>query len=312
MKTLKNHRFLAPKNSKIKKNFKVLVIGDFHGKFPKKFEEIINEKRIDLVVSLGDYPPFHYRKLWFKHCFAKDVELWEVIGKKKYKKLVIKDLKIAEKALIKLNKLSVPVITVLGNIDYPFPNDMADVKNMKKRFLGIKYWKWGEQEYMKIVNLLKKYKNIKRFDYSYVKISDYIFIGARGHSFPGYVKSKAYKKYRAKLEKLFKKFSKENKSRKVIFVSHNSPYKVLDKITSKAADKRVKNKNYGSKMFRRLLLKYQPILAFGGHVHEARGKKKLDKTLVINPGSVHDNEGVIVEVGEERGKGKIKNIRFLR
>jgi len=66
---------------------KILAIGDFHGEFPSKLNKIIDKEKIDLVISLGDYPPFHYRKLWFKHCYERDIELWQIIGKKKYKKI---------------------------------------------------------------------------------------------------------------------------------------------------------------------------------------------------------------------------------
>ena len=63
---------------------KILAIGDFHGKFPRKFEKLIKREKIDLVVSNGDFFPFIYRDLWFKHCYHTDVDLWEVIGRKKY------------------------------------------------------------------------------------------------------------------------------------------------------------------------------------------------------------------------------------
>lgn len=32
---------------------RILVIGDFHGKFPKKLKK--EAKKVDLVVSVGDY-----------------------------------------------------------------------------------------------------------------------------------------------------------------------------------------------------------------------------------------------------------------
>ena len=35
---------------------KILVIGDFHGKFPKKLQDRIRKERVDLIVSLGDHP----------------------------------------------------------------------------------------------------------------------------------------------------------------------------------------------------------------------------------------------------------------
>src|SRR3989344_1038750 len=103
---------------------RILAIGDFHGKFNlEKFEKLIKKEKIDFVISVGDYPPFHYRKLWFKHCYGTDVELWEIIGKKKYNELVTKDLNYGESVLKKLDKLSVPVFSVLGNIDWPDADD---------------------------------------------------------------------------------------------------------------------------------------------------------------------------------------------
>lgn len=296
---------------------KLLVIGDFHGKFPKKFETLIKKEKIDLVVSLGDYPPFHYRKLWFKHCYGKDVELWEIIGKKKHKKLVMEDMRRAENALKALNKLPVPVYTVLGNVDHP-PDDVTDFWEKKKH--KIPKWDWKEP----FLSRLKKYKNIKRFDYSYLKFKDYVFIGMRGHSFPGKVKSNAFRKYKKILDKLFKKFRKENKEGKVIFVSHNIANNTkLDKISLKFVNtlkkghygkkiaKRVSRENirhYGSKMAKRIINTYQPVLHFGGHIHEAWGKDKIGKTILINPGSAHEGKAAIVELKE----GKVKKIKFYR
>ena len=70
---------------------KILVIGDFHGKFPQKLKNKLKKKRFDLVVGLGDYFPFGSRKLFFKHCYGTDLEVWDVIGKKKYKEIELKD-----------------------------------------------------------------------------------------------------------------------------------------------------------------------------------------------------------------------------
>ena len=286
---------------------KILAIGDFHGSFPKKFEKLIKKEKIDLVVSNGDYPPFSYRKLWFKHCYGTDVELWEVIGKSKYKKLVMEDLAKGENSLKALNKLPVLIITVLGNIDWPAPDDISDTLSS-----GLKGKKNNQPNWDKKDNFaerLKKYKNIKRFDYSYTRFRDYIFIGMRGHSHPGMVKSKAFRKHRAKLDRLFKRFRKENKDKKVIFVSHNVPYNTkLDKITSKEADERARGKHFGSKLARRIINTYQPIISIGGHIHEHQGKQRLGKTLAINTGSAHEGKAVIIDISD---KGKITT-KFIK
>lgn len=282
---------------------KILVVGDFHGRFPDKFVNLIKKEKIDLVVSNGDYLPFLYRKLWFEHCYGKDVELWEVIGKKRYKEFVNKDLKIGEQVLKKLNKLDVPVFSVLGNVDYPSHDDVSD--NKKRR--GKKFWKWDFERNFHFAKLIAKYKNIKRFDYSFAEFGEYVFIGANTGSFPGRVKSKAYKKSRRKLDSLFRRFRSENKERRVIFASHNVPYKTkLDIFIGKKAVKSARGKHYGSKLVRRIIDRHQPVLHIGGHIHKSRGMQKLGKTLCINPGALREGHYAIVEID-----GKMK-VRFGR
>lgn len=293
---------------------KILAIGDFHGKFPKKFETLIKKEKIDLVVSIGDYPPFHYRKLWFKHCYGKEIELWKIIGKKKYKELINKDLKEGEKAIKKLNSLKVPVITIVGNLDYSRIPDALDETYAYKK------WKWDSQNFFK--PLIKKYPNIKDFTYSYFKFKDYVFIGGGPSSFPGKVKSKNYRKFRKKLDNLFKRFRKENKKGKVIFVSHNVPYNTkLDKLSIKAVKfavrsagknkaKQIKSrkKHYGSKLVKRIVQRYQPLLHVGGHIHESLGKDRIGKTILVNPGAANEGKAAIIELY----KGKVKKIKFLK
>lgn len=284
---------------------KILALGDFHGKFQKKFERIIKKEKIDLIISIGDYLPFAYRKLWFEHCYGTNIELWEVIGKKKYKELVLKDLSEGEKVLKKLNSLEIPVFTVLGNVDNPNPDDVIDMDEVNKNRA---HWKWEQERLNEFQKRIKKYPKIKRFDYSFEKFNDYILIGMRGHSFPGKVKSKAFKKHKLILEKLFKKFKKENQEGKVIFVSHNVPYNTkLDLVKSKNAHKRAKNKHYGSKLAKRIVMKFQPSLCLGGHIHESKGKQKIGKTLAINTGSSGHGEATIIEIN----KGKIKKVKLL-
>jgi Icc-related predicted phosphoesterase len=284
---------------------RLLVVGDFHGKFPKKFEKLIKNKKIDLVLSVGDYLPFLYRDLWFKHCYKSQKELWEFIGKRKHKELVDRDLREAEKVFKKLNSLPVPVFTVLGNVDYPYPDDIIDLKDLKgkKTSLG-----WLSHE--RLLKILKKYKNIHRIDYSFRKYGGFVFIGARGHSVPGKVKSSGYRKHRKILERLFKKFRKENSEGKLVFITHNLPYKSgLDKVGIKA-HKAVKGKNLGNKMFRRLIDKYQPVLHLAGHIHESSSKKrKLGKTLVVNPGEAGEGKAAIVELPEDSKKIKVNFIK---
>lgn len=278
---------------------KILAIGDFHGKFPVKLRKLA--KGVDLVVSIGDYCPFSYRKLWFKHCYGKDVELWEVVGKKKVKELVAEDLAAGEKVLKVLNGLGVPVISVVGNLDNANLNDQYEESKWTRK----NGWTWYEQDFFS--KIIKKYKNIQRFDYKSVKVGDVTFIGGFGHTAPGNVRSKAYKKYRMILDKLFKRFGKKSP----LFVFHNMPYGCkLDKINVKNPDGRNVKGHYGSKLTRRIIDKYQPVLAIGGHIHENQGKCKIGKSLVINTGAAIDGKAAIIDFDEK--KGKVKSVKFVK
>ena len=284
---------------------KILAIGDFHGKFPEKLKKLVKKEKIDLVISLGDYCPFIYRKIWFEHCYGKNIELWEIIGKAKMKRLVEKDLERGKRVLKQLNNLNLPVFTVIGNLDYANLNDQYQ----KEKWARSGKWKWYGQDFFS--KIIKKYKNIKRFDYKAVKFGGLVLVGGFGHTSPGDVKSKAYKKHRQKLESLFKRFGKENKEGKVIFVTHNMPYDtLLDKIKDKEADERVRGKHYGAKLIRRIISKHQPVLHLGGHHHENQGKCKIGKTIVVNTGAAKDGKAVIIDFDEK--KKKVNNVKFVR
>jgi len=284
---------------------KILAVSDFHGKFLSKLKNIIKKQKIDLVVSIGDYPTFSLKKDFFKYVFghSREVDLWDFIGKKKYKEGFIKDLKSAERVIIKINSLQVPVISILGNHDRTFADDIDDVKKPR----GKRFWKWEWDRLAHIRKFILKCENITLVNYSSTKFKDLVFIGGRGHSFPGRVKSKAFKKHKAILEKLFKKFRKENKERKVILLYHNSPYNTkLDKITDKEAHSLVRKKHYGSKMTRRIIDKFQPVLSLSGHIEESMGQQRMGRTLAVNVGSVQDGHCAIVEIPEKKGKIKVR------
>lgn len=276
---------------------KILALGDFHGEFPQTIKDIIRKNKIDVVLSNGDYFPFHYRELWFKHCYGKDTELWEVIGKSKYKKMILKDLKLGEKSLRGLNSLKVPVFTTVGNLDYSRYNDQYH-----KEVWGRGKWNWDNQDFFS--NIIRKYPHVKRVNYKQDKIGEYAIIGAIGGSNSGVPESKSFKRHLKLLIKMFK----NNKDRSVIFLSHNVPNNTkLDKASMKA-HKAVRGKHLGSKLVRMTIDKCRPLIHIGGHMHEGRGIQKVGKTLCVNPGAVHDGEAAIIELNGRSVKAKLIRI----
>ena len=102
-------------------------------------------------------------------------------------------------------------------------------------------------------------------------------------------------------------FKNRNKKNPTIFLSHNVPYGILDKIRDK------KNVNYGlhfgSQLTRKICFKFKPVLCLAGHMHENPGKKKLGSTTVVNAGYGKDAQ-VLIDIDEK--KGKIKKIEFWK
>ncbi|GAG26829.1 unnamed protein product, partial [marine sediment metagenome] len=132
--------------------------------------------------------------------------------------------------------------------------------------------------------------------------------GTYGSTNKGNPRDRTYKKNKRRMEKIFDKFRKENKERKVIFVGHNVPYNTkLDKAGMKAHPK-IRGKHLGSKMISTLIRKYRPLLYIGGHMHESLGKDRIGKTILINSGAAHEGKAAIIELD----KGKVKKIKFIK
>lgn len=98
------------------------------------------------------------------------------------------------------------------------------------------------------------------------------------------------------LDRLFAQAVKSSESEQgqTVLVTHDPPYGVTDlSVLTKT--------NAGSHGIRDAILKWKPVAAFCGHIHEGRGIVKLGETLIVNPGSMHFRQMAYVEIGNERG-----------
>ena len=96
---------------------------------------------------------------------------------------------------------------------------------------------------------------------------------------------------------------------RAIFSLHCPPYGTgLDDAPELTAEMDLKNaghsvKPVGSTAVRDAIERFQPALSLHGHIHEARGTKRLGRTLCVNPGSSYEQGqllGAVIDV--ERGK----------
>ncbi|HLD11112.1 MAG TPA: metallophosphoesterase [Candidatus Nanoarchaeia archaeon] len=119
------------------------------------------------------------------------------------------------------------------------------------------------------IESIEKYKskNIIPIHNKIFLIDNYIFFGYGGGGFT---------KIDKKLEKEIEKYKLEFKNKKLIIITHAPPYNTkLDLILN----------HIGNKSIRNIILKYKPILAISGHIHENETQEDyIQKTKCINPG----------------------------
>jgi uncharacterized protein len=99
---------------------------------------------------------------------------------------------------------------------------------------------------------------------------------------------------------------------KRIFSLHCPPYATgLDDAPQLTAEMDLKDAGrstvpVGSTAVREAIEEHQPALSLHGHIHEARGTKRLGKTLCINPGSSYEQGQLLGAVIDIDGKKKVK------
>jgi Icc-related predicted phosphoesterase len=288
---------------------KILAIGDFHGKFPKKFEQIIKKEKIEMIISVGDHSsveewvPYilaYFRKL---KKTGKGIPPKEYFGKEGYKKLLKKDFEAGKMVFGKLNEIGkkIPVVFIFGNGDddwykYPFDGRIGVVK--------------------KRLNFIKRQKGLININYRTRTVQGYKFLGfggymdtdkmVKGQSFDTPETKIARKKRRTRsterLNSLLKQINGEDKS---IFVFHYPPQGAFDVIKDRRNS--FNGENTGISIFTDAIRKKKPIFALCGHMHEYQGMKKLRGVPVINPGDAGHGKCAVIEI-ENR---KLKKIKFI-
>ena len=280
---------------------KILVVGDIHGEI-KKLEKKIPKEDFDFIIGVGDYAGISDWDPYTKYILqlknrrnAKSLE--EFFGKKRLKKLWKEDLAAGKKALRFLDSLGKPGFFVFGNgddewYDYPF------TKIFRARKSLIRFW--------------KSLKNLKEMTYKIRKYNGISFLG-----FGGYLDATAnastrdadwqrrvnirHELARKKMISMEKKIGKKS-----IFILHYPPLGIFDIIREKWNP--YKGKSTGVDFYRDAILKKRPFLVLCGHMHEYQGKKKLGKSLVVNPGEGSKGEFAIVDIDAKAGK--IKSVKF--
>ena len=281
---------------------KILVIGDFHGKFPNKFLRIIKKESIDVIISPGDFSSMEkIRKFIFKYWTSK--KWWEVVGLKRAKQIEKEAFDSGLKLLKKLNSLDKKVYVIWGNSDF-----YKDLLSKEEKPINPGYFE----------DKIKGFKNIILVDKKKTKIDGIDIIG-----FGGYVDASEYiknpidkdikkrkqrlKRYLRDAKRLNSLFLRAKPNKNFIFLIHFTPYKIFDKVKYKESP--MYGKHVGWEPYNKAIKRFKPRLVICGHMHEYQGQKTLGKSIIVNPGPAYEGKAAVIEFDEKRGR--VKKIKFI-
>lgn len=261
---------------------KILAISDFHGKFPRLLKE---DKDFDIIISPGDYcSTAKIREIKFRN-WESEKEWYDIIGRRKARRLVLESVRGGERVVERLVSYGKPVFGIPGNSDFT-GSDEEDWKTYQKNH-------YGEHT---------KHKNYKDIDMKRRLYKGFQLIGFGESSFPEKKGDPLlYDIWYGLLERIFKK---RRKRIPVIFVSHNPPYGVLDKVGMKSSP--MYGEHLGSEVARDIVKRFRPLLCISGHIHESQGRKKLGNTVVVNCGYANKGEYAVIEIGKKGREYDVK------
>tara|TARA_Y100000310_G_scaffold342205_1_gene444274 strand:+ start:4443 stop:5315 length:873 start_codon:yes stop_codon:yes gene_type:complete len=280
-----------------------VIIGDLHGVKPN-----IYYQTYDAIIAPGDFcSSDKIRDYMFQVIEERkkdkkyDKEWYDLVGKRRARKLVKESLEIGREVLEYLDSLGVPVYVVPGNADWVYES---------------KEWKFLDKNYFEDF-LMKGLKNVVNCHEKFVPVNDELGIVGYGLSsypeLPQHTedmamltpekfekKEKEYNEKKEMMCEIFRERRKGKEKRRIIFLSHNVPFNTpLDIIRNKKSPR--DGQHYGSILARELIEIYKPIICVAGHMHEHFGACKIGKTTVINSG-FGKNVNVWLEVNDMKKK----------
>ncbi len=166
----------------------------------------------------------------------------------------------------------------------------------KVKLIGV----WGNADNTKMLNKVPIGQHIKIVHNQAYQTGDVYILGYNGR--PLYVFEKENKEQWAFTEeKIYSDLEREFKKlegQKVILVSHDPPYEILDQVKQEYRQyalgtygERAKDGHVGSVGLRKIVDKYKPMLHIFGHIHESKGVL-TGKTTFVNTGSVGKDKEV--------------------
>lgn len=273
---------------------KLVAVGCLHGKLQKKTLDLIRLEKPDAVIVSGDFSGGDFAEKLREYeqnlvdKFGPIPDLWpmkvQIESDKNFRKWGKMSAGNVSKIFQQLKRLSVPVLYIHGNWD-----SVAGSRSLME----------GSGNFFVDKNAGKNmrfiHEKVARVNgYSIVGFGGYRGTSAKEYLFKdlplpwpdsGYL-SMIRKEMEDKMEKLFRKVRDKSK---MIFVTHDPPYKTFDYLKSAG-------KFYGEKITRDMIRKHRPLICICSHFHEHRGVKRIGLTKVVATGFGYDGQAAVIKI----------------
>ncbi len=254
---------------------KILVVGDPHGKLPKRIP-----KNADLILITGDLGKADLaRRRAFENIKREKKGLPEIEETALFVKKANMEIYNSTMKIVKTYSKIAPTYTLIGNV---WTSDDWVKKDEKRLGIKLPYLNRDLRNSKKINIVKNGIRNINGLRIGFLDyFSDVGWMKEFGSK--NKERMKRARKETVKAKKILKWFSKID-----ILLCHQPPYGVLDKVTWKKAPKHYQGKHAGSKVILDYIKRKQPKYVFCGHIHEGKGQKKIGKTKIYNVGVAGD------------------------
>jgi hypothetical protein len=235
---------------------KILAIGDPHGKLPKNLDKLVRKEKPEAILCVGDIPPLPPRVKRTGGSISFSDKFTKIADKK------------FEYIIDKFCSYGLPVLVLRGNM-YLSERSAKVTKRIFSNHKNLHYKKTAKMK-------------IRGIDFIFFDMIWEPEMNVMKHP----ITSSSKRKYQSgKIRGIHLNALLKN-SKFPIVLSHAPPYGILDKIHS--------GHHIGSRILLNAIKKHPPSFVLCGHVHEAKGIKKIGKTTVINLGD--EGQYKIVEI----------------
>ncbi len=206
--------------------------------------------------------------------------------------LLLSDLHGAVPQLAAFNRNNYEVVILAGDVTNGTKvESRIDACVQKLAFLGEFYFLQGNSDYPALVELPLTNPNAKVLHKKVIRVGDYEIIGSGGAT-TGLINYSAFTEaqFEQNLREVYA--STHATPDHQILVTHDPPYNT-------ALDLNLRHDHVGSRSVRKVIEEKQPLLALCGHIHEAKGIEKINKTTCVNAGSVKLGNGAEILVEKD-------------